>query len=156
MAEIAIIGGGPSGAMCGEQLARAGHKVNLFDEHLAWEKPCGGGLTHKAIQCFPFLLDNSYPKKLVHSVELISSQEHHATLEMPHPIVIYSRKVLNGLLLERAQAAGCRVQQSRVLSVDMLPQIPTDRWSLRGNDQIYPSNCGRNLMVMESAFCGTK
>lgn len=118
MAEIAIIGGGPSGAMCGEQLARAGHKVNLFDEHLAWEKPCGGGLTHKAIQCFPFLLDNPYPKKLVRSVELISSQEHRATLEMPHPIVIYSRKVLNGLLLERAQEAGCALQRSRVMSVD--------------------------------------
>jgi flavin-dependent dehydrogenase len=118
MAEIAIIGGGPSGAMCGEQLARAGHKVNLFDEHLAWEKPCGGGLTHKAIQCFPFLLDNSYPKKLVHSVELISSQEHHATLEMPHPIVIYSRTVLNGMLLDRARSAGCNVQRSHVMSVD--------------------------------------
>src|SRR6266566_3672668 len=119
MAQIAIIGGGPSGAMCGEQLACAGHQVNLYDEHLAWEKPCGGGLTHKAIQCFPFLLDNSYPKKLVHSVELISSQEHRATLEMQHPIVIYSRKVLNGLLLDRAQAAGCKVQRSRVLSVDI-------------------------------------
>ena len=119
MAEIAIIGGGPSGAMCGQQLAHAGHKVLLFDEHLAWEKPCGGGLTHKAIQCFPFLLDNPYPKKLVHSVELISSQEHHATLEMPHPIVIYSRKVLNGLLLERAQEAGCTLRRSRVMSVDI-------------------------------------
>ncbi|HXY25236.1 MAG TPA: NAD(P)/FAD-dependent oxidoreductase [Candidatus Acidoferrum sp.] len=118
MAEIAIIGGGPSGAMCGEQLARAGHKVNLFDEHLAWEKPCGGGLTHKAIQCFPFLLDNSYPKKLVQSVELISSQDHHATLEMPHPIVIYSRTVLNGLLLDRARDAGCKLQRSRVMSVN--------------------------------------
>ncbi len=118
MAEIAIIGGGPSGAMCGEQLARAGQKVNLFDEHLAWEKPCGGGLTHKAIQCFPFLLDNTYPKKLVHSVELISSQEHHATLEMPHPIVIYSRTVLNGLLLDRAREAGCNVRRSHVMSVD--------------------------------------
>ena len=124
MAKIAIIGGGPSGAMCGEQLARAGHKVNLFDEHLAWEKPCGGALTHKAIQCFPFLLDNSYAKKLVHSVELISSEEHHATLEMPHPIVIYSRKVLNGLLLDRAQSAGCKVQQSRVMSVDTSASKP--------------------------------
>ena len=111
MAEIAIIGGGPSGAMCGEQLARGGHRVKLLDEHLAWEKPCGGGLTHKAIQCFPFLLDNSYPKKLVYSLELISSQDHRATLGMPHPIVIYSRKVLNWLLLDRAQEAGCSVQR---------------------------------------------
>ena len=75
MPEVAIIGGGPSGAMCGEQLARAGHRVVIFDEHLAWEKPCGGGLTHKAIECFPFLLDNPYPKKLIRSIELISSIE---------------------------------------------------------------------------------
>ena len=65
MADIAIVGGGPSGAMCGAELARAGTTVNIFDQHLAWEKPCGGGLTHKAIQYFPFLLDNPYPKKLV-------------------------------------------------------------------------------------------
>lgn len=118
MAEIAIIGGGPSGAMCGEQLARAGHQVNIFDEHLAWEKPCGGGLTHKAVQCFPFLLENLYPKKLVSSINLISSNEQHAELELAHPIVIYSRAVLNGLLLERAQAAGCNVQRSHVIGVD--------------------------------------
>jgi flavin-dependent dehydrogenase len=117
MAQIAIVGGGPSGAMCGEQLARAGHKVDILDEHLAWEKPCGGGLTHKAIQCFPFLLDNSYPKKLVDSVDLISSEEHRATLNMPHPIVIYSRTVLNGLLLDRAKEAGCKVERSRVMGV---------------------------------------
>jgi len=118
MAQIAIVGGGPSGAMCGEQLARAGHAVEILDEHLAWEKPCGGGLTHKAIQCFPFLLDNHYPKKLVNSVDLISSEDHRATLNMPHPIVIYSRRVLNGLLLDRAKDAGCKVERSRVMGVE--------------------------------------
>ncbi|HKV23873.1 MAG TPA: FAD-dependent monooxygenase [Candidatus Acidoferrum sp.] len=117
MSEIAIIGGGPSGAMCGEQLARAGHQVRIFDEHLAWEKPCGGGLTHKAVQCFPFLLENDQPKKLVHNVKLISSNETSANLEMTHPIVIYSRRVLNGMLLERAKAAGCEVEQSHVMGV---------------------------------------
>jgi flavin-dependent dehydrogenase len=104
--------------MCGEELARAGHTVEILDEHLAWEKPCGGGLTHKAIQCFPFLLDNNYPKKLVNSVDLISSEDHRATLNMPHPIVIYSRKVLNGLLLDRAQEAGCKVERARVMGVE--------------------------------------
>jgi flavin-dependent dehydrogenase len=118
MAEIAIVGGGPSGAMCGEQLARAGHAVTIFDEHLAWEKPCGGGLTHKAVQHFPFLLENSYPKKLVTSVNLISSDEQRATLDMTHPIVIFSRKVLNGMLLDRAREAGCKVQQSHVIAAD--------------------------------------
>ncbi|SRR5579871_435836 len=118
MSKITIVGGGPSGAMCGAELARNGHEVQIFDEHLAWEKPCGGGLTHKAILKYPFLLDNSHPKKLVHSVELIASNDQRATLEMTNPIVIYSRKVLNGLLLERAQEAGCKVRQSHVTSVD--------------------------------------
>jgi flavin-dependent dehydrogenase len=104
--------------MCGAELARNGHEVQIIDEHLAWEKPCGGGLTHKAILKYPFLLENSHPKKLVHSVELIASNDQRATLEMTNPIVIYSRKVLNGLLLERAHEAGCKVRQSHVTSVD--------------------------------------
>ena len=112
------MGGGPSGALCGERLARAGHSVTIYDEHLAWEKPCGGGLTHKAILAYPFLLESPQPKKLIRSVELIASSGHRARLELDHPIVIYSRTVLNGLLLQRAASAGCRVVHSRVTRVD--------------------------------------
>jgi len=118
MRDIAIVGGGPAGAMCGEHLARSGCSVTIYDEHLAWEKPCGGGLTHKAIQAYPFLLNGPYPKKLIRTVELISSKGHRAQLSLDHPIVIYSRTVLNGLLLERAEAAGCRVVRSRVNQID--------------------------------------
>jgi flavin-dependent dehydrogenase len=118
MREIAIIGGGPSGARCGEQLARAGYSVTIYDEHLAWEKPCGGGLTHKAIKAYPFLLDGPYPKKLIRNVELISSKGHRAHLALDQPIVIYSRMVLNGLLLDRAEAAGCRVVRSHVNQIE--------------------------------------
>ena len=122
MREIAIVGGGPAGAMCGEHLARAGYRVTIYDEHLAWEKPCGGGLTHKAIQAYPFLLDGPYPKKLIRNVELISSEGHRAHLALDQPIVIYSRTVLNGLLLERAEAAGCRIIRSRVNQIDTAGQ----------------------------------
>jgi flavin-dependent dehydrogenase len=152
MSEIAIVGGGPSGAMCGEQLARAGHKVQIFDEHLAWEKPCGGGLTHKAVQCFPFLLDNPYPKKLVHSVELISSNDHRAKMEMTNPIVIYSRRVLNGLLLDRAKAAGCEVHRSHVLAVETNTSKP--RYSVEGEwheaDFLVLAAGARNRLVPET------
>ena len=99
MSEIAIVGGGPSGAMCGEQLALAGNTVHIYDEHLAWEKPCGGGLTYKATQRFPFLLQNDHPKKLIRDVEIISAENQRVKLDLQHPIVIYSRTVLNGMLL---------------------------------------------------------
>jgi len=152
MAEIAIVGGGPSGSMCGEQLARAGHRVQIFDQQLGWEKPCGGGLTHKAVQCFPFLLENPYPKKLVHSVELISSNDQRAKLEMTNPIVIYSRRVLNGMLLDRAKQAGCAVQESHVLAVDTKSTKP--RYCLDGEwreaDFLVLAAGARNRLVPET------
>jgi flavin-dependent dehydrogenase len=152
MADIAIVGGGPSGAMCGAELARAGHSVNIFDQHLAWEKPCGGGLTHKAIQNFPFLLDNPYPKKLVQSIELISSDDHRATLDMTRPIVIYSRTVLNGMLLSRAAEAGCKVNQAHVFSVDTASDKP--RFCVEGEwrtaDFLVLAGGARNQLVPET------
>lgn len=131
MAEYVIVGGGPSGAMCGEQLAHAGHTVDIYDEHLAWEKPCGGGLTYKATQCFPFLLDNPHPKKLIRNVEIISAENQRARLNLQHPIVIYSRTILNGMLLDRARNAGCRIHHSRVQSVDTSMDKP--RFSIDGD-----------------------
>ncbi len=124
MKHIAIVGGGPAGALCAEKLSIAGFNVSLFDEHLAWEKPCGGGLTHKAIEKYPFLLDGPAAKKQVHAAELISSRGHRARFQMSRPLVIYSRAVLNGLLLGRAEAAGCKMHHARVTRVDTSgPQI---------------------------------
>ena len=152
MSEIAIVGGGPSGAMCGEQLARAGHKVQILDEHLAWEKPCGGGLTHKAVECFPFLLDNTHAKKLVRSIDLISSNDERVTLEMSHPIVIYARAVLNGMLLDRARAAGCEVRRSHVMGVNTASSKP--RYCIEGEwreaDFLVLAAGARNQLLPET------
>ncbi len=63
--KVAVLGGGPSGAFAAERLAAAGVRTVLIDERLAWEKPCGGGLTFKAYNEYPFLIDNDTPKKLV-------------------------------------------------------------------------------------------
>src|SRR5215469_4977689 len=132
ISQVSVVGGGPAGALCGERLAAAGFRVTIFDERLAWEKPCGGGLTHKAIRTYPFLLDAPYPKKIVGTAELISSRGHRATFQMSHPIVIYSRKVLNGLLLDRAVAAGCSTIAARVTHVDT--KGPGVRLTVAGQD----------------------
>ena len=62
---VAVLGGGPAGAFVAEQLAAAGLATVVFDEKLAWEKPCGGGLTYKAYHTYPFLLENDTPKRVV-------------------------------------------------------------------------------------------
>jgi flavin-dependent dehydrogenase len=116
--QIAIIGGGPAGAFVAEKLARAGRDVTLFDEKLAWEKPCGGGLTDKAIVRWPFLRDASVERNWVTNCELISPTGRVAGFELNRPIAIFSRLILNGLLLERARSAGVKVIRERIVGVE--------------------------------------
>jgi flavin-dependent dehydrogenase len=156
MKEISIVGGGPAGALCGERLASAGFQVTIYDERLAWEKPCGGGLTHKAIEAYPFLLDSTQPKKIVRTAELIAANGRRAQFEMSHPIVIYSRKVLNGLLLDRAEAAGCKTVQSRVTSVntDGAKVRFTSEGEEHFSDFIVLAGGARNQLLPETTALG--
>jgi len=103
---IAIVGGGPAGALAAALLAAGGSAVRLFDEKLAWEKPCGGGLTHKALQQYPFLAEAGSESNLVEHCVLISPSGQRVHFHMPHPVAIFSRLALNGLMLERARRAG--------------------------------------------------
>jgi len=114
---VAILGGGPAGAFAAAQLASAGLTVQLFDEKLAWEKPCGGGLTYKAYNQYPFLLNNPTPKREVRETVLAASDAGEATLKLDEPLLIYSRFDLNRLMLERAEHAGAQIEKARVLSI---------------------------------------
>jgi len=114
---VAILGGGPAGAFAAAELASAGLRVQLFDEKLAWEKPCGGGLTHKAYSQYPFLLDNPTPKKEVRETVLAAPNAGEVSLKLDDPLLIYSRFDLNRLLLERAEHAGTQIEKARVLGI---------------------------------------
>src|SRR6266851_9599262 len=121
MKRIAILGGGPAGAFAAEQLASAGMSVVVLDEKLAWEKPCGGGLTYKAYNQYPFLMHNDAPKKLITQTVLAAPGAGDVTLKLNEPLLIYSRYDLNRLLLERAERAGAQIEQTRVLGIERQP-----------------------------------
>src|SRR5260370_31618898 len=115
MKRVAVLGGGPSGSFAAERLARGGLKVLILDEKLAWEKPCGGGLTFKAYDKYPFLIDNDTPKRFVTETFLAAPKAGAARMTLRQPLVIYSRFDLNNMLLERASRAGAQVKKTRVL-----------------------------------------
>ncbi len=117
MKRIAVLGGGPAGAFAAERLASAGLDTVVLDEKLAWEKPCGGGVTFKAYGRYPFLLNNDAPKRFVHETSLAAQGAGAATLRLSHPLLVYSRFDLNRLLLERAERAGARIEKARVLDL---------------------------------------
>ena len=136
--KVAVLGGGPSGAFAASKLAAAGIDTVVFDEKLAWEKPCGGGLTWKAYSQYPFLTDGATPKKTVTDSVLTAPGCSPARLKLDHPILIYSRYDLNAMLLERAQQAGAQLEKTRVLGAER-----TERgWNIRTKNG-----------AMEADFC---
>ena len=114
-AEIAIIGAGPSGAHLAARLAAAGREVVLFDPKGAWEKPCGGGVPTRALREFAFILESTdYPRKLIYRVTLISANDRRVSVDVDQPFAIYSREVLNGLILDRAKRSGANFVRAAV------------------------------------------
>ena len=125
--EIAIIGAGPAGAHLASRLPSDGRDVTLFDPKGAWEKPCGGGVPTRAIKEFGFLLENSgYPRKLIRRITMISPLERRVTLTLDDPFAIYSREVLNGLVLDRAIEAGANFVREAV--TDFVRE--SDAWTI--------------------------
>ena len=126
-AEIAIVGAGPAGAHLASRLAAEGRDVVLFDPKGAWEKPCGGGVPTRAIREFAFLLESSsYPRKLIRRITMISPLERRVTITLDEPFAVYSRQVLNSLVLDRAIEAGAEFVREGVSDFAREP----DGWTI--------------------------
>ncbi len=115
---IAIVGGGPAGAFAAANLAAAGRSVVLFDEKLAWEKPCGGGLTDKAIRRWPFLRELPVERNWITQCELIAPSGARVRFDLDRQIAIFSRLTLNRLVLDRAASAGAKIVRERVVAAE--------------------------------------
>ncbi|RTZ96045.1 MAG: hypothetical protein DSY90_11730 [Deltaproteobacteria bacterium] len=104
--KVAVIGGGPSGAACSFFLARAGIDVFLFERNPHREKPCGGGLSFRALTSLPggraFPVDGAD----IFRLRLISPDGHAVDLLLNDPIRVVSRKDLDAALRRLATSAG--------------------------------------------------
>ena len=127
MKTVAVLGAGPAGSTTAERLARAGLKTIIIDEKLAWEKPCGGGITYKAYSQYSYLIENDTPKRLVTDALLAAPRTGTVKLVLSRPLVIYSRFDLNQMLLNRAEAAGAQVEKTRVLGLERT----SNGWDIR-------------------------
>lgn len=114
-ASFAIVGGGPSGSFAAAELARAGFPVTLFEPKGAWEKPCGGGVTTKALERYAFLLDDpAWPSRNIDRIALVAPGGRRLEMPLDRPFRVYDRTRLNGLLLERAREAGATIVEEAV------------------------------------------
>jgi geranylgeranyl reductase family protein len=124
---VVVLGGGPAGSMAAERLASQGVETIIYDEKLAWEKPCGGGITFKAYEKYPFLINNDTPKRVVTETVVAETKAGSARMQLNRAMLIYSRLDLNQLMLDRAGRAGAEIEKARVLEVDR----HGERWRVR-------------------------
>lgn len=137
---IAIIGGGPSGSIAAERLltGRNGRalEVTIFEEQPDWEKPCGGGLTAKAVERYPFLMDALSAHFRVREAEIVAGSGEAVHFRLRAPLLVYSRQVLNRLLLDRAGRAGASVVRDHISSF----KREGGRWRLDGRHGAYKAD----------------
>jgi geranylgeranyl reductase family protein len=116
---FAVVGAGPAGATAAERLARAGFETTLFDPRGAWEKPCGGGVTAKALGRYAYLVDaERWPSQTVDTITLVGPNRRSLSIGLDRPFRVYARERLNGLLLDRAVGAGARFVNEAVSSFE--------------------------------------
>jgi flavin-dependent dehydrogenase len=115
---IGIIGAGPGGALCASLLGQAGATVLLFDYRGIWEKPCGGGVTYKALRRYPFLKDCFEQRRQIQQIRVISPNNTKVTVPLQDPLLVYSRNVLNRMVLEKAIEHGAQFLEERVLNFE--------------------------------------
>jgi geranylgeranyl reductase family protein len=118
--DVAIVGAGPGGAWTACCLARRGASVLLIDPSHPREKPCGGGITPRALALVAGALDVRHlPSVTIRSARFAaSSTSASADVPLDEPsLVVASRAEFDGLLLDAARREGVKVLQSRATDV---------------------------------------
>jgi geranylgeranyl reductase family protein len=102
-----VVGAGPAGSVTAYRLARAGASVLLLDRaRFPRDKPCGGGLTMRAVRQLPFSVD-PVVEDVVDCVELGLRYQRRYARPSPQPLILMTQRArLDAYLAEQAAAAG--------------------------------------------------
>ena len=127
--EVAIVGAGPAGARAAYVLARRGVRVTIFDGSHPREKPCGGGVTGRALALVADAVDpRTFPHTVIRSARFtqtpargVGMMGRSSGLEVrvgvpldPEALVVASRARFDAALLAAAERAGARLVRARV------------------------------------------
>jgi flavin-dependent dehydrogenase len=124
--KVAVVGAGPAGSLLSYHLARDGAKVALFDPSHPREKPCGGGLTARALALLPPAPPGDpLPARPIGSCRFESGTGEEVEVRLSKPIVVASRRELDAWLLRRAKEAGAAHVPERVVAVDGSGRVRT-------------------------------
>ena len=132
--KVAVVGAGPAGALAATHLARGGARVTVFDASHPREKPCGGGLTAKALRLLPEApASDPLPVRFVDRCRFDSGSGDSGEVELTQRVGIASRLALDAWLLRRAVAEGAVHVAERVIAVEASGRVRTSA----GRDEAF-------------------
>ena len=116
---IAVVGAGPAGTWASILLARRGHSVTLIDPQAPWEKPCGGGVTTKALATCA-VLESEFPKRHIDNIKIYFGDKTSVSVTTQQPIAVVSRRDFGKYLLDEALKSGVTFIKHRINHIDAL------------------------------------
>lgn len=115
--DAVVAGAGPAGAVAARDLARNGARVALVDGSHPREKPCGGGVTGRALELVGATLDAA-GGRIIDAVTFEAGTRS-ARVSVPDSafLKVFPRETFDAALLRQAVDAGATHIQSRVTGV---------------------------------------
>jgi geranylgeranyl reductase family protein len=125
-----VVGAGPAGSTAAFRLSRAGARVLLLDrERFPRDKPCGGGLTYRAVRQLPVSVE-PVVEDTVRRVRLGLDYGRSVERRSGEPLILMTqRRRLDAHLAEQAAAAGADFRDGvRATALEMDDEAVTVRF----------------------------
>jgi geranylgeranyl reductase len=114
--DVAVIGGGPSGAVAAAELAKAGISTVLIERNLANVKPCGGAIPLGLIE--EFQIPDSLVEKKLSKMSVRSPRGRMISMEMPNGYVgMVRRERFDRYLRDCAKESGVEILEALVKEI---------------------------------------
>jgi geranylgeranyl reductase family protein len=125
--DVAIVGAGPAGSTAAYRLARSRARVLLIDKvRFPRDKPCGGGLTMRAVRQLPFSVEPVVEDRITRTrcrLRYGPKIEHESAQVL---CLMTQRRRLDAFLVERAVAAGAEFRDGVHVAVDSETELRVD------------------------------
>ncbi len=125
--EVVIVGGGPAGTSCALELATQGKSPLIVDPSHPREKPCGGGISPRITQRFPFIEELRPMGHAFGTFKIISCTKlQFGTKEFENGFCI-KRQYFDDWLLKLAIQKGAKLVSEKVMDVTQEGKL----WSIQ-------------------------
>jgi geranylgeranyl reductase family protein len=118
--DVAVVGAGPAGVWCAHQLAAAGVRVAILDGSHPREKPCGGGVTGRALALVGRHGALEGATVIDAATFVHGGRRSNVSLASPSRqsrLAVFARRDFDQQLLERARGAGAILVPERVTAL---------------------------------------